>query len=80
MLAANMTQEWQEGVVKAVLSGDTVVIRGRPMQGPPPERTLCLANVVAPKLASRPRRGESDDRKDEVSAVLPTVFLCWMYG
>lgn len=61
-----MTQEWQEGVVKCVLSGDTVVIRGRPVKGPPPERTLCLAYVAAPKLSSRPRPGDADHRKDEV--------------
>lgn len=61
-----MTQEWQEGVVKCVLSGDTVVIRGRPVKGPPPERIVCLAYVAAPKLSSRPRPGDGDHRKDEV--------------
>jgi staphylococcal nuclease domain-containing protein 1 len=44
----------QHGIVKQVLSGDTVVIRGQPKGGPPPERTLCLSNVIAPKLARRP--------------------------
>lgn len=63
-----MTQpEWHDGIVKAVLSGDTLVIRGKPVKGPPPERTLCLAYVAAPKLAVRPRPGETDTRKDEVS-------------
>lgn len=71
-----MTQDWQEGVVKCVLSGDTVVIRGRPMKGPPAERTLCLANVAAPKLAARPRRGETEQRKDEVRSRTTVYMFC----
>ena len=67
MMAATMTQqEWHEGIVKSVLSGDTIVVRGKPVKGPPAERTLCLAYVAAPKLATRPRPGETEARKDEV--------------
>ena len=66
MAAAMSQQEWHEGIIKSVVSGDTVVIRGKPIKGPPAERTLCLAFVAAPKLASRPRAGETDARKDEV--------------
>lgn len=36
-----------------VLSGDSVIIRGQPKGGPPPEKTLFLSNIVAPKLGRR---------------------------
>jgi len=39
---------------KAVLSGDTVVLMGRAVNGPPPELQLSLAGVMAPKLARGP--------------------------
>ena len=34
-----------------VLDGGAVVIRGAPKGGPPPERTLALTNINAPRLA-----------------------------
>ncbi|KDO20457.1 hypothetical protein SPRG_14329 [Saprolegnia parasitica CBS 223.65] len=37
--------------VKAVLSGDTVVLMGNATNGPPPELMLTLASLQAPKLA-----------------------------
>lgn len=43
----------QFGTVKQVLSGDTIVIRGVAKNGPPPERTICLAGVSAPRLGIR---------------------------
>ncbi|KAI8813003.1 hypothetical protein BJ742DRAFT_752189 [Cladochytrium replicatum] len=48
-------------VVKSVVSGDTVVLRGRPVNGPPPERVLSFANVSAPRLGSakEPEREEA---------------------
>ena len=51
-----------------VLSGDSVVIRGQPRGGPPPERQLCLSNVNAPKLARRsnPNVEGSVETRDEV--------------
>lgn len=39
-------------------SGDTVVIRGQPMGGPPPEVTITLCNITAPKL----ERWKGNDR------------------
>ncbi|GAU97962.1 hypothetical protein RvY_09176 [Ramazzottius varieornatus] len=51
----------QTGVVKQVTSGDTVVIRGIPRGGPPPEIVLCFSNVFAPKLARKGQAEESDD-------------------
>jgi staphylococcal nuclease domain-containing protein 1 len=50
-------------IVKAVLSGDTVILRGRPVSGPPPERTLSLAYIMAPRLGT-----PSDPSKEEVCA------------
>ncbi|KAH9507261.1 nuclease domain-containing protein [Bulinus truncatus] len=57
----------QKAVVKQVLSGDTVVLRGQPKGGPPPERTVCLSNITAPKLARRanPNVDTSVETKDE---------------
>jgi len=42
-----------KGIIKQVLSGDNVIIRGQPKGGPPPERQLALSNVVAPRLGRR---------------------------
>lgn len=55
-----------------VLSGDSVVIRGQPRGGPPPERQLCLSNVNAPKLARRsnPNVEASVETRDEVCVFL----------
>lgn len=41
------------GTVKQVLSGDTIIVRGRAVSGPPPERTLGLANISAPRLGRK---------------------------
>merc|ERR1712142_568504 len=43
----------KSGIVKTCLSGDCVVIRGRPRGGPPPEITLALSSVTAPRIARR---------------------------
>eukprot|EP00794_Sanderia_malayensis_P012792 gene12792-14103_t len=51
-----MTQtapQMHKGIVKQVLSGDCVVLRGQPKGGPPPEQQLALSNVVAPKVGKR---------------------------
>ena len=40
-----------------VLSGDSLVIRGQPRNGPPPEKSLGLSNIVAPKLGRRGKDG-----------------------
>ena len=44
------------------------MIRGIPRGGPPPERTVCLSNVTAPRLARRPNPNAegSVETKDEV--------------
>ncbi|KAK7494862.1 hypothetical protein BaRGS_00013989, partial [Batillaria attramentaria] len=60
-----------------VLSGDTVVIRGQPKGGPPPEKTVCLSNIQAPKLARRanPNVEGSTETKDEPYAWEAREFL-----
>jgi staphylococcal nuclease domain-containing protein 1 len=37
-------------IVKAVISGDTVVLRGKPVNGPPPEMMVTISNIIAPRL------------------------------
>ncbi|KAJ0536778.1 putative micrococcal nuclease [Helianthus annuus] len=49
---------WLRGKVKAVLSGDTLVIMGMTKAEIPPEKTVVLAHLSAPRLA---RRGGQDD-------------------
>ncbi|XP_062586352.1 staphylococcal nuclease domain-containing protein 1-like [Saccostrea cucullata] len=54
------------GIVKQVLSGDAVVIRGQPKGGPPPEKTICFSNITAPRMARRPNPAQdSVETKDE---------------
>ncbi|ETN74249.1 nuclease-like protein [Necator americanus] len=52
--AASSQPSFRRGFVKQVLSGDAVVLQGQPTNGPPPETTVYLSNVVAPRLAKRP--------------------------
>ncbi|WAR09132.1 SND1-like protein [Mya arenaria] len=68
---------YHKGVVKQVLSGDAVVIRGQPRGGPPPERTLCFSNITAPRLARRanPNVEGSVETKDEACAWQAREFV-----
>ncbi|XP_053990082.1 staphylococcal nuclease domain-containing protein 1 [Hylaeus volcanicus] len=63
------------GVVKQVISGDTIVIRGQPMGGPPPEKTITLCNVTAPKLERWKGNDSTDESKDEPYAWEAREFL-----
>ena len=56
-----------------VLSADSIVLRGQPKGGPPPERNLGLSGIVAPRLG---RRGDSasESKKDEVRGALESSF------
>ncbi|XP_065668229.1 staphylococcal nuclease domain-containing protein 1 [Hydra vulgaris] len=63
-----------KGIVKSVLSGDSVIIRGQPKGGPPPERQLALSNVVAPRLSKRPG-GNVETAADEPYAWESREFL-----
>ena len=42
------------GTVKAVLSGDTLLLVGKSKNGPPPTRQLSLAGIKAPRLQRSP--------------------------
>ncbi|KAH6924591.1 hypothetical protein HPB50_019629 [Hyalomma asiaticum] len=57
-----------------VLSGDTVVIRAQPRGGPPPEKTIYISNITAPKLAKRPTETVAET-KDEPFAWEAREFL-----
>ncbi|ACO66294.1 predicted protein [Micromonas commoda] len=60
---------WMHGLVKAVPSGDCVVVMGNAAQGgPPPEKTITLASLVAPRMARR-------DGRDEPFAFASREFL-----
>eukprot|EP00092_Neocalanus_flemingeri_P012907 GFUD01013906.1.p1 GENE.GFUD01013906.1~~GFUD01013906.1.p1 ORF type:complete len:911 (-),score=260.11 GFUD01013906.1:493-3225(-) len=52
--AAPAPKQYFKGVVKQVMDGGAVVIRGPPRNGPPAERILALTNIDAPRLARRP--------------------------
>ncbi|KAI6242813.1 Nuclease domain-containing protein [Aphelenchoides fujianensis] len=54
----------KRGVVKQVLSGDSIVLQGPTTGGPPKELTVSFANVAAPRVAKRPTEntaGTSDE-------------------
>ncbi|XP_042223849.1 staphylococcal nuclease domain-containing protein 1-like [Homarus americanus] len=52
-MAAPQPPQVCRGIVKQVLSGDAVIVRGQPKGGPPPERQINFSNVVAPRTARR---------------------------
>jgi staphylococcal nuclease domain-containing protein 1 len=47
-------KQYFSGIVKQVMDGGVVVIRGPVRNGPPAERILALTNIDAPKLGRRP--------------------------
>lgn len=65
---------FHRGIVKQIFSGDSVVIRGQPKGGPPPEKILALSNIVAPRLARR-AIGEQPETFDEPCAWECREFL-----
>ncbi|KAI4470620.1 ebna2 binding protein [Holotrichia oblita] len=69
------TQQIQpkRGIVKQVLSGDSVIIRGS-VGAPPPEKQLNFSNIIAPKLARRATE-TSEVTKDEPFAWEAREFL-----
>jgi staphylococcal nuclease domain-containing protein 1 len=57
--SAPAPKQYFKGVVKSVLDGGAVVIRGQPRNGPPPERVLALTNIDAPRLGRRPNQNSA---------------------
>lgn len=59
MAATNQSTGWLRGIVKAVPSGDTLLIMRNPKGDViPPEKTITLSSIIAPRLA---RRGGIDE-------------------
>ncbi|GMH33782.1 hypothetical protein BSKO_01616 [Bryopsis sp. KO-2023] len=48
-----MASGWLRGTVKAVLSGDTVIVMGADTRGPPPEKQITLSSLKAPRMGRR---------------------------
>ena len=68
-------KQYFKGVVRQVMDGGAVVIRGPPRNGPPAERIMALTNIDAPRLA---RRSNPSNPATEVSimvALSPILFL-----
>ncbi|XP_030753895.1 staphylococcal nuclease domain-containing protein 1 [Sitophilus oryzae] len=66
----------KRGIVKQIVSGDSVIIRG--LSGaPPPEKQIAFSGVTAPKLARRPGgpNDTSGETKDEPWAWEAREFL-----
>ncbi|CAB1416059.1 unnamed protein product [Pleuronectes platessa] len=67
----------QRGIVKMVLSGCAIIVRGQPRGGPPPERQINLSNIRAGPMARRAAQGQPDtkDTPDEPWAFQAREFL-----
>ncbi|XP_039716557.1 staphylococcal nuclease domain-containing protein 1 [Pteropus medius] len=67
----------QRGIVKMVLSGCAIIVRGQPRGGPPPERQINLSNIRAGNLARRAAATQPDakDTSDEPWAFPAREFL-----
>ncbi|KAJ3071234.1 hypothetical protein HDU98_005647 [Podochytrium sp. JEL0797] len=70
MTTTNSLPNSGRAIVKSVLSGDGVILRGRPVNGPPPERILSFSNVVAPRLGTA-----ADPSKEELGAFESREYL-----
>jgi len=68
-------KQYIKGTIKQVLDGGAVVIRGAPRGGPPPEKTLALTNINAPRLARRPNPSLPEGGEDEPWAWEAREFL-----
>ncbi|AWO98109.1 4SNc-Tudor domain protein isoform 2 [Scophthalmus maximus] len=75
--AAAASAALQRGIVKMVLSGCAIIVRGQPRGGPPPERQINLSNIRAGAMARRAAQGQPDtkDTPDEPWAFQAREFL-----
>ncbi|CAB3225154.1 unnamed protein product [Arctia plantaginis] len=80
MSAPAPTPAYKIGIVKQVLSGDTVVIRKQPQGGPPPEKVIALSGITAPKLARQRTANNDVETKDEPYAWEAREFLRKLVG
>jgi len=58
------------GIVKSIVSGDTIIIKGRAVNGPPPEKIISFSNVEAPKLGT-----QADPSREEPFALQSRDYL-----
>ncbi|KAL0963016.1 hypothetical protein UPYG_G00348450 [Umbra pygmaea] len=67
----------QRGIVKMVLSGCAIIVRGQPRGGPPPERQINLSNIRTGALARRAPQSQPDqkDTPDEPYAFQAREYL-----
>ncbi|MFT7799310.1 staphylococcal nuclease domain-containing protein 1 [Arapaima gigas] len=67
----------QRGIVKMVVSGCAIIVRGQPRGGPPPERQINLSNIRAGALGRRAAQNQPDtkDTPDEPWAFQAREFL-----
>ncbi|KAK7130135.1 hypothetical protein R3I94_009025 [Phoxinus phoxinus] len=67
----------QRGIVKMVLSGCAIIVRGQPRGGPPPERQINLSNIRAGAMARRAVQAQPDtkDTPDEPWAFQAREFM-----
>lgn len=75
MSAPAAAPAYKIGIVKQVLSGDTIVIRKQPQGGPPPEKIIALSGITAPKLARQRTPNNDTETKDEPFAWDAREFL-----
>ncbi|CAH2035335.1 unnamed protein product, partial [Iphiclides podalirius] len=75
MSASAPTPAYKIGIVKQVLSGDTIIIRKQPQGGPPPEKVIALSGITAPKLARQRTANNDNETKDEPFAWEAREFL-----
>ncbi|XP_075991431.1 staphylococcal nuclease domain-containing protein 1 [Anticarsia gemmatalis] len=80
MSAPAQTPAYKIGIVKQVLSGDTIVIRKQPQGGPPPEKVIALSGITAPKLARQRTANNDTETKDEPFAWEAREFLRKLVG
>ncbi|KAM6985865.1 staphylococcal nuclease domain-containing protein 1 [Aplochiton taeniatus] len=75
--ASAPTASLQRGIVKMVLSGCAIIVRGQPKGGPPPERQINLSNIRTGAMARRAAQSqpEAKDTPDEPYAFQAREFL-----
>jgi len=59
-----------KGIVKSIVSGDTIIIKGRAVNGPPPEKIISFSNVEAPRLGT-----QNDPDREEPYALQSRDYL-----
>lgn len=57
------------------MSGDTLIIRDRPVDGPPPERTIVLSNITCGRIGRKPTVGNPSGVLDDPYAWAAREFM-----